>query len=165
MNRAYPPLLPVEKLNLQQVIRSVPHWAEPDARYTRATGCRKRGLDYERKVEEKLEDYAAASGVGSVVAGAWFEYTAAGKGSRFCQPDFVLVGEERCLVVESKLTQCSTTHQRWLYPAVCEWFFGKPTGFLLVCKNLVAGGGAELVKDFHEAWSAGRGVYHFPALH
>lgn len=68
--------------------------------------------------------------------GLWLEFEDE-SGFGFCQPDVVLVGEDRVVVVECKLTQTDQAEDQLelLYMPIVRLLFGLPVFGVQICRN------------------------------
>ena len=100
--------------------------------------CIRRGNAYEKKVGRALRDKIASGSLsGELNLGQWFLFCDS-KGTGWAQPDAFIVGEERILLVEAKLTQTDTATAQLLslYLPILRKVYGLPVLCLMACKNL-----------------------------
>lgn len=98
-----------------------------------ASAAQKAGLRYEKRVRSLLE-----ARIPGLRPGQWFRYEHPSGGVFYCQPDAVLVHEDRAVVFEIKYTFTSDAwwQLRRLYePVVRAAYYAREVGLCIVCRN------------------------------
>jgi hypothetical protein len=89
-------------------------------------------MTYEKKVAKALKKFWPA-----IILGQWFEFYDY-NGHGFAQADAILLLQDKCVVFESKYTQCATGYTQItdLYRPLVEFVWKRPVVGVQVCKIL-----------------------------
>lgn len=124
----------------------IPHVPPPSFPVGRLRGAYARGAAYERKVGRWLAGHATALGW------TFFDHPWLLDGTRYCQPDFILVSPSGCLlVVESKLTWVDCSTQVAKYRRALASF---TVTHLLIVRRVVPGA-PPIIPSFEDAVDGG----------
>lgn len=118
---------------------------------SRPRGAKAMGVRYERQLAKQL-------GAGWR-HGQWIEFEDA-NGRGWAQPDFILIGQRRLVVLEAKYTWVPEAMAQLdlLYRPLCEALWGLPVVGFVVCKNLIPQIQGNLWTDLGEMLEIGRNL-------
>ncbi len=108
-----------------------PAWTK---RKRQPRGARGRGIAYEGRVASAMR---AAVGAGFVAGNSWLRYGLADGTEGYCEVDLHIVGRDRVLVMEAKLTAVQRAHRQLTlrYGPLLSVYYDRPAVLIQVCRH------------------------------